>query len=81
MLNIERLNEKVKELNNEKLSAFIEWEEEELKSENPLNDGVLPGNLVPNLRFRLEGISTKKAKLYIYDEAAGCFRGIMILDR
>ena len=81
MLTIEKLREKIDELNAQRLCGAIEWEETQVAAENPLNTGVLAGNITPPSRFRLEEMSAKKAKLYIYDEAAECFVGIMILDR
>lgn len=81
MLTIEKLREKIDELNAQRLYGAIEWEEAFVTAENPLNTGVSVGNFTPPSRFRLEEMSTDKAKLYIYDKAAECFVGIMILDR
>ena len=81
MLTIKTLEKKIAELNSQRLYGVIEWEDEFIMSEDPLNIGVSVGNFIPPLRFRLQEVSSRKAKLYIYDEAAGCFVGIMILDR
>ena len=81
MLTIEKLREKIDELNAQRLYGAIEWEEAQVTADNPLSTGVSVGNITPPSRFRLEEMSTNKAKLYIYDEAAECFVGIMILDR
>lgn len=81
MLNMKKLNEKIIELKAQKLSNYIEWEEELPRLENPLTDGIAVGNCRPPQRFRLQEISLHHAKLFMYNYEAEMFEGVMVVEK
>lgn len=79
MLNEKKLREKIEELNNSKRDS-IEWTESLERTDN-ITDGISVGNIMPDQRFMLKEMSSKFAKLYIYDNSLKMFVGIMIVER
>lgn len=79
MLNEKKLREKVEELNNSKNNS-VEWVEPLERTDN-ITNGISAGNIMPDQRFMLKEISSKFAKLYLYDNSLKMYVGIMIVER
>ena len=80
MLTNKKIEEKIKDLKGQKFSNKIEWIEEIPRTDNPLADGVLEGNFIPDHRFMIQEQSTGFYKLYKYNEELQLFESIMIWD-
>lgn len=77
MLSNKKVEEKIAELKTQ-LTNRIEWIEEIPRAENPLADGVLEGNFIPDHRFMLQEQSAGCYKLYKYNEGLQMFETIMM---
>lgn len=77
MLSNKKIEEKIREMK-EKNVALIEWTEEIPRTNNPLSDGVLEGNFIPDHKFMLKEASMKCYKLYKYNEEAKVYENIMV---
>ena len=79
MLSNRKIEEKIKELKTQ-MTNRIEWIEKIPRTDNPLADGVLEGNFIPDHRFMLEQKSGKFYKLYKYNECTQMFESIMVWE-
>ncbi len=79
MLSNRKIEEKIKELKTQ-MTNRIEWIEEIPRTDNPLADGALEGNFIPDHRFMLEQKSMKFYKLYKYNEHTQMFESIMVWE-
>lgn len=77
MLNEEKIREKIKELEEQRLYSYIEWEED--GTEIGYHGQVTDGMKTESLKFRLEELSAYTVKLYL--NINHVFVGVMVFNK